>query len=38
MLVIEGAKTGKNTFRTKVGIGSRGEDLEGQDEIRDEIS
>ena len=38
MFVIEGAKEDKHTLRTKVGIASREEDLEGQDKIRDEIS
>ena len=38
MFVIEGAKEDKHTLRAKVGIGSREEDLEGQEKIREEIS
>ena len=38
MFVIEGANVGRHFFRTNVGNGSRKEDLDAHDNMRDEIS
>ena len=38
MFAIEGANEGRHFFRTNVGNGSRGEDFDAHDNMRDEIS
>jgi hypothetical protein len=38
MFAIEGANEGRHFFRTNVGNGSRGEDFDAHDNMRDELS
>ena len=38
MFAIEGANEGRHFFRTNEGNGSRGEDLDAHNNMRDEIS